>query len=177
MGNVLENAQRLVLLFERMRRAAPPQPVFTQLGQLNLSFSHMHALRLLGMHGQMPMKELAEQLKITPPSVTALTRRLVQSNFVQRTAHPDDSRVVVLSLTEQGRSFYCQWGQGHVQQMARLLQGLSEQEQEQFLDLLERAVSAMQAQADLQDAASARLSEEPPTADQADATPTPTVEK
>lgn len=144
MDHLAENAQRLVHLFELMRRAAPVS-VFTQLGQLNLSFSHIAALRLLGVREQMSMKELAEQLKITPPSVTALTRRLVQVGFVQRTPHPDDSRIVLLSLTEQGRTLYCQIGQAHIQHMTQLLKGLTEQEQAQFLDLLERAVNAMQA--------------------------------
>lgn len=132
----------MMYLFEQMRHA-PPTPAFMQLRDLNLSFSHMRVLRLLALHENLPMKELAEHLAITPPSVTALTRRLLQIGFVQRSAHPDDSRVALLSLTRHGRALHDQLGREHVQQMARLLQGLSATEQEQFLDLLERAVRAL----------------------------------
>jgi DNA-binding MarR family transcriptional regulator len=51
--------------------------------------------------------------------------------------------VTLLSLTEQGRQFHEQFASEHVENMAHLLKGLSPGEQEQFLDLLERAVKGM----------------------------------
>lgn len=138
----MTNARRMVDLFEQMRERRPG-PAFATLKQLGLSFSHLQAMRLLAHGGLLAMKELAEQLQMTPPSVTALTRRLVHAGLVQRTTHAEDSRVVLLSLTDTGREFHERLSQEHIERIASLLKGLSEQEQRQFLDLLERAVAAM----------------------------------
>jgi len=142
MNDLLANARRMIALFERMRTTRP-SPAFEQLKQLNLSFSHLRTLRLLAPDRVMTMKDLAEELQITPPSVTALTRRLVQAGLVERGAHAEDSRVVLLSLTDAGRTLHQQLSQEHMERMASLLQGLSPDEQAQFLNLLERAVDAL----------------------------------
>ena len=142
MSDLTTNAQRMIKLFAQMREARPG-PAIIQLKQLNLSFSHMRVLHVLAPDRVLSMKDLAEELQITPPSLTALTRRLVQTGLVQRTAHSEDSRIMLLSLTEAGRALHEQLNREHTEQMARLLQGLSEQEQQQFLDLLEQAVNAL----------------------------------
>jgi DNA-binding MarR family transcriptional regulator len=142
MNDLYANAKRMVGLFEQMRHTRS-SPAFVLLKQLNLSFSHMAALRLLAPDSVLTMKDIADRLQITPPSVTVLVRRLEQTRLVQRTPHPSDSRVTLLSLTEQGRQFHEQVASEHIENMAHLLQGLSASEQEQFLALLERAVRGM----------------------------------
>lgn len=143
MSNIENNARRMIRLLEQMRHRRP-SPVFDQLKQLNLSFSHLRAMGHLTPDRVLSMKDLADELQMTPPSVTALTRRLVQTGMIQRTTHAEDSRVALLALTEAGRNLHQQLAQEHVEQMAELLQGLTPQEQEQFLDLLARAVQALQ---------------------------------
>ncbi|HYF61825.1 MAG TPA: MarR family transcriptional regulator [Herpetosiphonaceae bacterium] len=142
MNDLYANAKRMVSLFEQMRHARS-SPAFALLKQLNLSFSHMAALRLLAPDNVLTMKEIAERLQITPPSVTVLVRRLEQTRLVRRMPHQSDSRVTLLSLTDQGRQFHEQFASEHVENMVHLLKGLSADEQAQFLDLLERAVKGM----------------------------------
>lgn len=142
MDTIRVNAERMARLFEQMRHLGP-KAAFAQLKELNLSFSHLRALQLLAPDHLRSMKDLAEQLELTPPSVTAVARRLEQTGFVQRTPHPEDSRVVLLSLTPAGQTFQRRLSEERVAQMAYLLQGLTEAEQQQFLDLLERAVRTM----------------------------------
>lgn len=139
------NAQRMIKLLSAMRHKRLG-PGSTQIKELNLSFSHMRALGMLWPDHVLPMKELAEQMQMTPPSVTALTRRLAQTGLVQLKRHAEDRRVTLLSLTPTGHALHQQLHEESVAQMALLLQGLSEQEQQQFLDLLERAVQAMQSE-------------------------------
>lgn len=134
------NAERLLRLLERLR----PQligPAFKQLHALELSPSHMRMLRAL--HGQesLAMKELADQLCIKPPSVTSLTRRLVEIGLVGRQTHAADSRVVLLELTEAGRALHQALYEEQLAGMARLLARLTPDEQQTFLDLLERATT------------------------------------
>ncbi len=136
------HARRLLQLLEILRRGKPGA-AFIRLNELNLSFSHLRTLHLLAPDKILSMKELAEQLDVTPPSLTAITRRLVQTGLVQRRTHPDDSRVVLLSLTEEGRQLFQQLYEEQLGRMEALLQGLSLEEQQVFLDLLQRAVQAL----------------------------------
>jgi DNA-binding MarR family transcriptional regulator len=136
------NAQRLLRLFEQLR-GAKASPAFARLHALNISPSHMRAMHMLASVPALPMKDLAEQLGLTPPSVTALTRRLVASGMVQRQAHADDSRVALLSITDAGRALMSDIYHDQLAGMERLLEGLAPDEQQLFLDLLERAVTTL----------------------------------
>lgn len=138
MHELSPNAHRLLHLLNRVRHQRHT-PAFERLSSLNLSPSHMGVLGLLAPDRVLPMKSLADALRLTPPSVTALTRRLVQTGMVARQSHADDSRVVLLSLTEAGRQLHQQLYEEQLQRMEQLLAGLSPDEQALFLDLLERA--------------------------------------
>lgn len=134
------NAERLLRLLERLR----PQlmgPAFKRLHDLELSHSHMRVLRSLHSGESLAMKELADQLCIKPPSVTALTRRLVETGLVGRLHHAGDSRIVLVTLTDEGRSLHHELHQEQLAGMARLLARLTPDEQRTFLDLLERATT------------------------------------
>lgn len=139
MKNTSNNAHRLVRLFEQMRHQKAGRAT-ARLTELGLSFSHIRALHLLATEPQLAMKNLAEHLSLTPPSVTALTRRLVQTGLVHRQSHADDSRVALLSLTDEGRDLLALLYQDQHRRMEQLLDGLTPEEQQLFLDLLERAV-------------------------------------
>jgi DNA-binding MarR family transcriptional regulator len=140
MDTTLTNAHRLLHLLERMRHQRAG-PALARLSGMGLSFSHMRVLRTLAPDHELAMKDLADQLRLTPPSVTALTRRLVTTGLLWRRPHADDSRVVLLSLTDAGRDLHQQLYHEQIQAMGQLLAGLSEEEQRLFLDLLDRAVS------------------------------------
>lgn len=135
------NARRMMELFAQLRhqRKGPAQ---AELQQMNLSFSHLRVLQLLA-DTNFAMKDVAEQLEMTPPSITAISRRLSQSGLIARQPHPEDSRSVVLALTEAGRDLHARLTAEHEATFAALLAGLSPEEQQTFLDLLERAVLAL----------------------------------
>ena len=138
------NAHRLLRLFDQMRDRRLGAMV-SRLSDLNLSLTHIRALRLLASADSLAMKDLAEQLCLTPPSVTAATRRLIQSGLIDRAAHAEDSRVALLSITSAGQKLLDEISREQLSQMDLLLQGLAPEEQEQFLKLLERAVHALRA--------------------------------
>lgn len=136
------NAHRFVCLFEAMRESRP-NPAIARMHTLNVTFAHVRAMQMLAPDRTLAMKDLAERLNLTPPSVTALTRRLVQTELVRREPHPEDSRVSLLTLTSEGWSLLQELYQNHLERTRRLLQGLRPEEQELFLDLLERAIHAL----------------------------------
>ncbi|NJM05115.1 MarR family transcriptional regulator [Candidatus Gracilibacteria bacterium] len=133
-------ARRLLDLMHRLRRWQN-SPALAQLSACNLSFSHMRLLHLLAPDRIMAMKDLADTLQITPPSMTALTRRLVQTGLVARQTHHEDSRIVLLMLTDAGRQLHQQLHAEQLQRMQELLAALNDAEQVQFLELFERAMA------------------------------------
>ncbi len=148
MSSLLQNAQRFLQLMDAMGRRRH-HGAFERFQALNLSFAHMRALHVLRNTAPIPMKELAEQLGITPPSVTALTRRLSQTGLIERLPHPDDSRVVLLAITEDGQTLIRDLEEGRLQHMMELLSGLTDEQQVMFIDLMEQAVRAHQQPGDM----------------------------
>lgn len=145
MSESVTNARRMLHLLDRLRRQQHG-PAIMHLAALNLSMSHMRIMHLLVPDRVLAMKDLADQLQLTPPSVTALTRRLSQTGLVQRQTYADDSRVVLLSLTEAGRALHEQLYAEQLQRMEQLLVGLNPLDQDLFLDLLDRATRPLDAE-------------------------------
>src|SRR3954470_5010943 len=110
------NAHRLLQLFEQLRDKRHGTTV-VRLLELNLSFSHLRPMHLLATTRTLAMKDIAERLHLTPPSVTALARRLVSSGMIQRQVHSVDSRVALLSLTDDGRALLQEIYQDQLKQM------------------------------------------------------------
>jgi DNA-binding MarR family transcriptional regulator len=137
----LHSAEHLAHLFDRMS-VLSRSPAFVCLMQLNLGISHVKALHHIAKAGEVPMKDLAELLAMTPPSVTALVRRLEQTGLVERSQHASDSRVRLLRLTDEGQHLADTLRQQRLHMMAQLLATLDVADQRMLLDLLERAITA-----------------------------------
>ena len=71
----------------------------------DLSLHEMHMLERIGKHnGQnVTITDLAQDLDITPPSVTAMVKRLENKGFITKSRSGEDARCVCILLTEQGR--------------------------------------------------------------------------
>lgn len=143
MSTTRENAEAFIALLERVRRL-PMGPAFSRLFELGLTPTHLRAMYILRHHPAIPMKELAEALAMTPPSVTALTRRLEILKLLERHPDADDSRRVLLALSPQGVAMLDEMHAAHLSRFEQLLGGLALEEQAQFLDLMSRAVVALE---------------------------------
>lgn len=73
---------------------------------LNLSFARYEMLRLLTFtrDGAMPMASASARLQVHPTSVTNTVDRLERDGMVERTAHPNDGRAIVVRVTDAGRA-------------------------------------------------------------------------
>ena len=71
-----------------------------------LTFAAYEALRLLAFtrHGSLPMGKMGERLMVHPASVTNAIRKLESRGLVERRLSPDDRRVVLATITEEGRA-------------------------------------------------------------------------
>lgn len=84
------------LLMERIEAVLRP---------LDLTFARYEVLRLLSFtqSGSMPMTRLGSLLQVHPTSVTSAVERLVRQGYVERLRREHDRRVVLASLTLEGR--------------------------------------------------------------------------
>jgi DNA-binding MarR family transcriptional regulator len=84
------------LLMERIEAVLRP---------LDLTFARYEVLRLLSFtqSGSMPMTRLGSLLQVHPTSVTSAVERLVRQGYVERLRREHDRRVVLASLTPEGR--------------------------------------------------------------------------
>lgn len=100
--------------------------------------SWMRALSLLEEQGPLRVSAFARLDSSSQPSATALLQKLGQEGFVERQPDPDDSRAVLVGITDDGREWLAESRRGladvltphfaHLapQQLARLAEGLGE---------------------------------------------------
>ena len=68
-----------------------------------LSMTHFHLLVMLERHGDMSMSRLAELLDVSMSNATGLVDRLEERGLIERSRVPDDRRVVLVRVSEEGR--------------------------------------------------------------------------
>lgn len=69
-----------------------------------LSLSQVNSMFRLYHHGPCQVNDLANHLGITTAAVSQLLDNLVKAGLIQRTEDPNDRRVKLIALTEQGQN-------------------------------------------------------------------------
>jgi DNA-binding MarR family transcriptional regulator len=90
---------------------------------------------------------LAEQHRVTQPTMTGLVQRLTSEGWVTREADPEDRRASLITITEGGVKALARYREAAADQIRPLLAELNAQEQ----DTLGEAVTLMQRLCDLAD--------------------------
>ena len=95
-GRILSLADRL------FRELLPtvPQDVLS----LDITMPQFKILLVLYVGGSTRMSVIASRLDVTLPTATSLVDRLVEKRYVAREDDPDDRRVVLCHLSEQGEA-------------------------------------------------------------------------
>lgn len=70
-----------------------------------LSINEMHLLEAISKGGEAgrSITDIARELSITLPSVTAAVNKLVRKGYVEKSKGEDDKRLVIARLTDEGR--------------------------------------------------------------------------
>jgi DNA-binding MarR family transcriptional regulator len=71
-----------------------------------LTLSQSEALRIIGTHEPQTMKSIADALKITPPSTTALIEEMERKGLVVREKDAHDRRVVSIRLSAKAQRLF-----------------------------------------------------------------------
>lgn len=73
--------------------------------------SHVQALLSLSAHKQMTMSLLGKALHIINSNLTPIVDRLIKMGYVQRERSTEDRRVILISLTDEGKKVVRQYKQ------------------------------------------------------------------
>lgn len=103
----------------------------------DISFGQLKALHYIESKNSPNMKEIADELGITPPSVTALVDPFVLHGLVKRIYDNKDRRIVKLTLTAKGKAYLDEHYKNMTEKMEKLISVLSERQIANFKEILE----------------------------------------
>jgi DNA-binding MarR family transcriptional regulator len=101
-----------------------------------LTIMQIRTLILLDQQSNLSMSDLASHFQIELPSATSLVNKLVEQKLLERNEDPADRRLVIISLTKEGKNLAKQVKNDRRKKLAELLSHLSEKEKSQLLSIL-----------------------------------------
>lgn len=108
----------------------------------DITGSQLSVLQHLTCAGEpLPMRSIETALHISQPTALGLVRRLEKKEYVSTCTSAEDRRVLLVGITETGRTI-CQEANRQMEAFEdKMLDGMSGAERDQFLSLLEQALS------------------------------------
>ena len=101
-----------------------------------MTLPQMHTLEVLGIHGSMRMKELAEAMGVTTGTLTVQVDRLEDRGCVRRLPHESDRRSINVELTDKGRKLFEEHDRLHHRLTQDLIAACPKADREAFLRCL-----------------------------------------
>ena len=131
---------RVMSLLQRMRALqvmSPPK-------ESPLSMPQAMLVNWVGQTPGCGVLDIAKGLNLTPPTVSVGIRKLIKGGWVEQREDPNDRRSRPIYLTEKGETFAANMGAHRTQMLKQFLSGLTVDEQEHLICLLDRAVTALE---------------------------------
>ena len=100
------------------------------------TLAQVHTIEVLGVHGQMRMKELADKLGITTGTLTVQVDKLVIAGLIERLPHIVDRRAIVVALTDKGQQIHLRHNQLHLDLVKDLTINVESEEEEKLIATL-----------------------------------------
>lgn len=133
--------EQVIELLRALARSLRRQHVGLAAGQgFPLSGPYLALLQELSWHPGVTVSELARLTGIPKSRVSVLMTRLVAERMVRKDPDEHDSRLVLLSITPEGRWRAAEWSAASRQAIGRLLQPLCDDE----LVIIARGLTALQ---------------------------------
>lgn len=103
----------------------------------------MDVLDLLSRRDARPMKELAARLRVDPSTATRAIQRLETNGLVERFPSPEDGRVVLVRITDEGRRRHKGVARRRSTAMMHILSEFEPEERAQLADLLDKFIASL----------------------------------
>ena len=112
-----------------------------RMSRFGMTPAQTHVLRFLRLNGgQMPQRELLENLKVKPSTVNGILDRMEEKGLVERSVNGTDARQRVVALTPAGLEREAEVKQSFLEAEALIARGLTEEETNTLRSLLERVI-------------------------------------
>ncbi|EAT14652.1 MarR family winged helix-turn-helix transcriptional regulator [Desulfuromonas acetoxidans] len=105
-----------------------------------LSPAQMHAVEIVGHHGEMRMKEMAQRMGITTGTLTVMVDRLETLGALHRQPNPKDRRSYVIVLTDKGQQLFNEHHKLHELLTREMTTTFNDEEKNMLQQLLTRLV-------------------------------------
>lgn len=139
-----EHARRIGRAWIELRRGAAASALRSYLfgTEKALEQGQMDALDLLTRR-ERPMKELAARLRVEPSTATRAVQRLEHDGLAERFTSPQDGRVVLVRITDEGRRRHDAVAERRSVAMMHILSEFDPQERAQLADLMDRLIASI----------------------------------
>jgi DNA-binding MarR family transcriptional regulator len=137
---------------ERLRAiiAEEQEAVFAEYGVSNPTFTTLVTLVRINQPGGISQRRLANEMGLTPGTVSARVDRLAADGLVIRSPDPADKRGWLVTLTDRGRELFEAVVPAHLANQVRLLGSLTSDEQATLAGLLRKLLVAFEGSAGLE---------------------------
>lgn len=107
-------------------------------GPHNLTATQFSVLDVLNAKGSMKIGELINSMLATSGNMTVVIKNMEKKGLITREACPNDRRAFMVSLTDQGKAVIDSALPDHIERVEEAFSVLTEQEQEQLIELLKK---------------------------------------
>jgi DNA-binding MarR family transcriptional regulator len=98
----------------------------------DLTFSQAEVLNFIGPSGKETMRNIADYLRITPPSATEIVTEMEKKGLVKRMSDKKDRRIVFITLTDSAKKFSVSLCKRKEVIFKKMLSKLSKKDRESF---------------------------------------------
>lgn len=130
--------ERILRLKTLIDRAAHALSHERAIGVSPAAPSQRRVLALLGAHGALTQQRLLDELELAPASLSEIVGKLESKGLVTRERFEQDKRIMLITLTEEGRSSAERILAEQADAAQEIFAKLDEREREQLEALLER---------------------------------------
>jgi DNA-binding MarR family transcriptional regulator len=132
---------RLMSLFTRLQALGLGQPRFKQEG---LSLPQFGLMMCIMQTPGARLNRVAEMLGVSTPTVSVAVRKLERQGWLRRKMDPEDKRAARLFLSAKAELLAKQVGSRRRKYVNQFMEALTSVEQEQLLNLLEKAITNLE---------------------------------
>jgi DNA-binding MarR family transcriptional regulator len=127
------------------------ESVFERFGLGPSTFEALVTLRRIAGDAGVSQKRLADQVGVTPGTISVRIDHLVAEGLAERRPDPESKRSSLVALTDQGRDLFDRVAPVHLENERRLLAALSEEDRELLVGLLRKLLVEFEGSAPIDD--------------------------
>jgi MarR family 2-MHQ and catechol resistance regulon transcriptional repressor len=133
----LDTSLKLFIVLSRAFRALNDK-ANQSIQSFNLNPTEFAVLELLYHKGEQPLQQIGGKILLASGSITYVVDKLENKGLLARKACPKDRRVTYAQITDEGKQLLNEIFPKHEQHIHTLVDGLTQQEKEQAIQLIKK---------------------------------------